>query len=296
LDSVLTSQCVSAGQLGPCLCGSALTSQCLAGTTPANGPVAPLYACDLGPTVQQIQLQFSNQTTGAGMANSILECAAASGCDCFPEDDRDGGSVDAGTADVGAADVTGDVGAADAPAGDASDAATDSGSSCGLGPLTTACILASRDKPTSSATRKCSTCAQANGCLDPAQSGTSCETLTTNATLFSGALPDGKTCAQVFGSGTVSESAICIDVLSSIFASSCAATLQLTPCLCGTTDVESCLVACSATPNGPLFDQYACDNGTTSGCAISTDFTIPNGAGTANAVAECVAAFNCDCF
>jgi hypothetical protein len=123
--------------------------------------------------------------------------------------------------------------------------------------------------------------------------------LTGNAMLFSGTLPDGQTCAQVVGASTISETAVCFQTLDGIFASKCAATLQETPCLCGTTDVAACLAG-TATGNGPLFDEYACDFGTTSQGpinTITTDFTIPHfGAGMANAIVQCAAAFSCDCF
>jgi hypothetical protein len=112
-------------------------------------------------------------------------------------------------------------------------------------------------------------------------------------------LPDGKTCSQVEGTSPVSETTICFQTLSAMFASHCAATLQETPCLCGTTDVNSCLAG-TATPNGPLYDEYVCDFNSTSGMTINTvtsDFTVQTfGAGMANALVQCAASFSCDCF
>jgi hypothetical protein len=140
----------------------------------------------------------------------------------------------------------------------------------------------------------CGSCAQANGCLDPAQLGGTCEGTTGAATLFAGALPDGKTCSQVVPSAT--EADVCFQTLSGVFSSKCAATLQETPCLCGSTDVVTCLGG-SATPTGAVYDVYACDFGTTSSTAIQSVFTAQNfGAGQANALIQCVASFGCSCF
>ena len=84
-----------------------------------------------------------------------------------------------------------------------------------------------------------------------------------------------------------------------VFASKCAASLQLTPCLCGLTDVNACLSG-TANPTGPMYDEYACDFGSTGGATIntvSTNFTVPSfGAGQGNAILECAAALGCDCF
>jgi hypothetical protein len=170
---------------------------------------------------------------------------------------------------------------------------------CGGADPTTLTCFGTQDKATSSPARKCSTCVQNNGCLDPAQQGGTCEAVAGNAALFSGVLPDGQTCSQVVGTSPISESAICFQTLVQVFTSQCAATLQETPCLCGATDVYMCMDG-SATPTGPLYDEYACDFGGTSGptiTALATDFTVPTfGAGTANSLIQCAAAFSCDCF
>jgi hypothetical protein len=156
-----------------------------------------------------------------------------------------------------------------------------------------------RDKATSLPSTVCSACVQNNGCFDPVQQGGTCESVTGNATLLAGTLPDGNTCSQIVGAGTVSESAICFQTLSAVFNSQCAATLQETPCLCGTVDPSACLAG-TATPNGPLYDEYACDFGSTSGApinAVAQDFTVQTfGAGMANSLLQCAAAFSCDCF
>jgi hypothetical protein len=121
-----------------------------------------------------------------------------------------------------------------------------------------------------------------------------------NATFFSGPLPDGKTCAQVFASlPSPTEANVCLAVLDTVFTSKCAATLQETPCLCGATPTAGCLAG-TATPTGAGFDEYACDFDTTSSGTIQqigADFTVPKfGAGMANGLIQCAAAFGCDCF
>jgi hypothetical protein len=141
-----------------------------------------------------------------------------------------------------------------------------------------------------------------NGCLDPGQQGGTCEMVTGTSPHFGGTLPDGRSCssandagAAVFASPTETETQVCLQTLGLIFSSSCAASLQETPCLCGTTDVNACL-ACTATPTGPLYDLYACDIGSTSACVINPDFTIPSlGVGQANALVQCAVSFGCNC-
>jgi hypothetical protein len=121
--------------------------------------------------------------------------------------------------------------------------------------------------------------------------------VTGNASLLAGTVGDGgPTCATVIGTAPVSEKRICLQTLDQIYTSKCAATLQLTPCLCGTTDPTQC-TAGSVTPNGPLYDVYACDFGSASGSTINTDFLLMNfGAGMANSIAQCQGSFGCDCF
>jgi hypothetical protein len=167
---------------------------------------------------------------------------------------------------------------------------------------TTMTCIGQQDKKTSPPSTLCSACVASNGCYDPTLQGGTCELVTGNATLLSGTVNDGgPTCAQVFTPLTapISERSICLDVLSTIFTSKCGATLQLTPCLCGTTDPTQC-TAGAVIPNGPAYNEYACDFGSTSGATINTittDFIVPTfGAGMANSVAQCAGAFGCDCF
>jgi hypothetical protein len=170
---------------------------------------------------------------------------------------------------------------------------------CGIGPLnTTQCILMAQNAT-------CYSCANTNGCLDPAQLGGTCETTTGTVNPFTGTLPDGRSCtaatdagAAVLTSATETETQVCIQTLNTIFTSKCAATLQETPCLCGATDSAMCLAG-SATPTGPAYDLYSCDFNTTSSTQIqSADITNQVfGAGQANALVQCAAAFGCTtCF
>jgi hypothetical protein len=87
--------------------------------------------------------------------------------------------------------------------------------------------------------------------------------------------------------------------LDGIFKSGCAKSLNLTPCLCGGTDVNMCLAG-TATPTGAVYDVYACDFGTTNGATINdiyNNFQVPAfGSGQANAIAACGTSFACDCY
>ena len=127
----------------------------------------------------------------------------------------------------------------------------------------------------------CLACAQRSGCLDPKQSGSSCEELL----------------GQAAGCGPgVSERDICFRTLNDVFTSKCAETLQEVPCLCGATDVVQCLDG-TETPTGPVYADYACDFNTTDVAAIERDFRDTNfGAGNANALIQCVAGNGCGCF
>jgi hypothetical protein len=159
---------------------------------------------------------------------------------------------------------------------------------CGPASNTTTCL--------SSQSPDCLACATSNGCLDPAELGGTCETVTGTFPHFSGTLPDGKTCAQVFTSPAETETQICLQTLASTFTSQCADMLQLTPCLCGTGDVSGCLAG-TATPTGPNYDLYACDFNNPSSLVIQQDFLTPTGTGQANSILECAAAFACtSCF
>jgi hypothetical protein len=127
----------------------------------------------------------------------------------------------------------------------------------------------------------CLPCAQRNGCFDPAQLGGTCEGTSGQATAC--------------GTG-VTETAICLKTLDDIFNSKCAATMQLTPCLCGSTDHAACLSG-TADPSGPIDPDYTCDFKTTSVVKIVGSFTDQTlGAGQANALVQCLGAYNCGCF
>jgi hypothetical protein len=151
---------------------------------------------------------------------------------------------------------------------------------------TTAC-LTSRDKPGQPDTVRCSRCAIDNGCLDPLQMGGSCEDT----------LGLASDCASLIGTGsTPTETRVCLKTLKDMFVSQCAVTMQLTPCLCGTTDPSECLSG-TIPPDGALYPIYSCDFRTSSVPAIQGNFTNQSfGAGQANALAQCLGSFACDCF
>ena len=136
--------------------------------------------------------------------------------------------------------------------------------------------LQARDKAPGS----CSTCAVLNGCLDPTLAGT-CEDVA----------------GDVAGcGGSASERQICLRTMSDVFSSGCAATLQQTPCVCGTVDPGLCLTG-QVPPNGPVLPDYFCDFGSFDMNVLISDFTMPAfGVGMANNILQCVAAFGCDCF
>jgi hypothetical protein len=227
--------------------------------------------------------------------------------DAVPDAGADGATPDAGANDTGVADADAslpDTGLEAGPEdGASSDGPTDSGASHGCDltdPLATTrtCFEAqSRPSPPGQMLPSCLDCAMSNGCFDPKQQGGTCEMLSGALTHLSGSIGDGgPTCATVIGTEPVSEKQICMRTLQMIFSSKCAATLQLTPCLCGTTDPTMCLPG-QVTPNGPLYDLYACDYDTPNGQTINTNFIVPTfGAGMANSIAECAGAFSCPCF
>jgi len=173
-------------------------------------------------------------------------------------------------------------------------AAPDAGADSGGAVVSTLSILGAQLDAAGNKT--CLACATTSGCFDPAQQGGTCELLTTTLPHFGTALPDSKTCAAVLGAEPVTEKAICLQTLSTIFTSKCADTLQETPCLCGLTPTAGCLAG-TATPAGPTFDLDVCDFNTTSSSTIQADFTVATfGAGMANAIVQCAAAFGCGCF
>jgi hypothetical protein len=151
---------------------------------------------------------------------------------------------------------------------------------------TTACMQ-SRDKPGQPDSIRCFQCATDNGCFDPASQGGTCE-------MSPGLAP--ASCAAALGTtSTPTETQVCLRTMKDVFSSQCAITLQETPCLCGNTDAAQCLAG-TAPATGPLLPIYTCDLGATVPM-ILTNFTVPVlGAGRANAILGCAAAFGCDCF
>jgi hypothetical protein len=133
----------------------------------------------------------------------------------------------------------------------------------------------------------CVSCAMQNGCLDPAQSGGSCEDTP-------GTAPAA--CAPVFGMATApSETKVCLATLKMIFGSHCSTDLQQEPCFCGQTDRTMCLAG-TAAPSGPGVDLYTCDLGAGGITSIVNDFgNQMRGAGQANEIVDCVGALGCDC-
>jgi hypothetical protein len=133
----------------------------------------------------------------------------------------------------------------------------------------------------------CVSCAMQNGCLDPAQSGGSCEDTP-------GTAPAA--CAPVFGMTTApSETKVCLATLKMIFSSHCSTDLQQEPCFCGQTDRTMCLAG-NAAPSGPGVDLYTCDLGAGGIASIVNDFgNQMRGAGQANEIVDCVGALGCDC-
>jgi hypothetical protein len=163
---------------------------------------------------------------------------------------------------------------------------------CSATGSTTACLNA--QGPTAGA---CTSCAQANGCLDPAQIGGTCEDTAGTLPHLGGTLPDGNTCTSVFSQGsTETEAQVCLDTLGAIFTSTCASMGTEQPCFCGSTPSATCLAG-TAQPNGPSYDATACDFDSTVTSTIVNNFTNQTfGAGQANALVQCLNAFVCPCF
>jgi hypothetical protein len=141
-------------------------------------------------------------------------------------------------------------------------------------PQTTEALLTARGSD-------CLECAKQNGCLDPEQQGGACE--------------EAHGYATACGQG-VTEKAMCLRILDGVFTSKCAETMQQVPCLCGATDAEACLAG-TERPAGPLYRDYQCSFNTTDVGAIQAKFRDPMfGAGLANALVQCLAGYNCNCF
>jgi hypothetical protein len=83
LDRIFQSSCATTLLMAPCLCGATSATACLDGSAAPTGPLLPLYQCDLGSDIDSIVTNFTVPTFGAGLANAIVSCAAAYGCNCF---------------------------------------------------------------------------------------------------------------------------------------------------------------------------------------------------------------------
>jgi hypothetical protein len=300
--------------------GMTTTSNGDAGRQPDAGPppVTPDTGVALPPPIAE-----AGVPEAATAVDAQPEAAADSGATRDSEAQETGapetGAPDSGGADAPAVGMVADAESLDGGARDANVPVTDGGSGDATvtegGPATDAgdlcdptnpaartldCLKQQDKKTTTDATLVCSTCAVANGCLDPAQQGGTCEGTAGNATLFTGTLPDGKTCSQVFAPLTspVSETSVCLAVLRMVFTSKCAESLQETVCVCGTVDVGSCTSG-AVQANGPGFDMFACDLDNTNIGTINatTNFTVKTfGAGQANRLVQCAAINGCDCF
>jgi hypothetical protein len=133
----------------------------------------------------------------------------------------------------------------------------------------------------------CFACAERSGCLDSTLQGGTCEETLGDSSAA---------CAAPLGlTSTPSEALVCVATLSAIFTSRCITALQETPCLCGSTDPSVC-VGGAAAPTGALAPLYACDLERPN-AHTTTNFTNQVfGSGQANALVQCLAIFNCDCF
>jgi hypothetical protein len=267
-------------------CGSCPAGQVCSGTSCCQ----PATACPSGQTCGTAS-DGCGGTLSCGTCGAGLTCSATGQCGtCVPKTCAAG---QCGTIDDGCGGTLACGGCASGQICGVDNSCHVISTGCSAtGGSTTACLSA--QGPTAGA---CFACAQTNGCLDPTEQGGSCEDTAGTQPHFGGTLPDGKTCASVFSQGaSESEAQVCLETLGTIFASRCSASLQETPCLCGTTDAASCLAG-TAPPNGPDYDEYVCDFNTTSVQNIQVDFTNQLlGAGQANGIVQCVAAFGCPCF
>jgi hypothetical protein len=124
----------------------------------------------------------------------------------------------------------------------------------------------------------CLSCAEKNGCLDPAQKG-------------------GGVCEGVPGqsrSGGQSEAALCLKALKCVFNTKCGNSGEESQCLCGTTEITDCMSGKSA-PNGSCVDVFKEDFGS-DGKTMYDDFINPKfGAGRANQLIQCAVAACNEC-
>jgi hypothetical protein len=140
---------------------------------------------------------------------------------------------------------------------------------------------------------------QSNFCLDPTAQGVPCESVAGTLTHFSGTLPDGQVCTTVFNTAAgpaMTEKQICLETLGKTFTNGCASSGTLTGCLCDGTNTTMCENG-TATPTGPMFDEYACDFNSTNGGTVFNDLVVQSfGAGAANQLIACAQQAGCNCF
>jgi hypothetical protein len=132
----------------------------------------------------------------------------------------------------------------------------------------------------------CLTCAEDNGCLDPAQQGGYCEQNTDDA--------GGPLYAAM---GGLTQVEMCRKTMDDIFSSGCAFPSGLNPCICGDAQAAQCLAG-TAPPNGAAYQDYVDDFNTTVISTIFQDLLVqhPYGAGLANALVACLNQSACNCF
>jgi hypothetical protein len=101
LSQMFSTNCATALDTTPCLCGATASAACLGGLAMPNGALFDEYACDFNSTNgSSINNSFQVQTFGAGMANALYQCMASFAKDNAPDPDccacLVGGYVDAG--------------------------------------------------------------------------------------------------------------------------------------------------------------------------------------------------------
>jgi hypothetical protein len=119
--------------------------------------------------------------------------------------------------------------------------------------------------------KDCLPCVEQAGCFDPA-------------------MPGGGVCETVPGTSKVSgqtEVALCLDALRCVFTTRCANNSEESQCLCGKTDIMSCMEG-RAPPQGSCVDEFRRDFGDDNK-KMYDDFINPvYGVGRANALIQCV--------
>jgi hypothetical protein len=122
----------------------------------------------------------------------------------------------------------------------------------------------------SALSKDCLPCAEQNGCLDEKDIGGSCE-LATGISKISGE----------------SETALCLDALRCIFTSKCANTGQESPCVCGQTEIVSCMDG-RGVPKGSCVGEFKKDFGSDGKKMYDEFINKAYGDGRANNLIQCV--------